>query len=299
MVYGRTPFSELSLIQKLHCITDPTYEISFPPLPNPALLDVLKSCLQRKPELRAPIVGPNGLLQHPFLHPNSSPAPAPAPAAPPHPPGAGAFSMTVEQLESVIATTVAAVTAAPSIHAVRGVLEPAGAAAEAAPAPLAGVARACFAELQQQQTQSIAGPPPGAPLSLLPGLSASLAAAFSAVAAAPRVTPGAAPAAAAAAIPAPGRAASATAAPVPALSSLTARSASALERAPRAAGPSQRDLESMRGALKPVAERAIQRPVPASPGMKDLGSVLRRGLKKFKTSSPDADLTTESEFTFQ
>lgn len=36
---------------------------------NPWLLDSIKSCLQRKPELRPSIDGENGLLEHPFLQP--------------------------------------------------------------------------------------------------------------------------------------------------------------------------------------------------------------------------------------
>uniref|UniRef100_A0A7S2WSW6 Protein kinase domain-containing protein n=1 Tax=Mucochytrium quahogii TaxID=96639 RepID=A0A7S2WSW6_9STRA len=73
MIYGHTPFHELKLIQKIHCISDPNYKIAFPPLEvaNPDLLDVVKSCLQFDPQLRPPIVG--GLLEHAFLNPRGAP----------------------------------------------------------------------------------------------------------------------------------------------------------------------------------------------------------------------------------
>ena len=64
MVCGKTPFAHLSMIQKLHCITDPKHEITFPSLRNKALLDVMKRCLQRDPRKRPSIPE---LLQHPFL----------------------------------------------------------------------------------------------------------------------------------------------------------------------------------------------------------------------------------------
>jgi serine/threonine protein kinase len=85
MVYGRTPFADLTLIQKLHCIVDPHYEIAFPPtVGNAAVVDVIKACLHRDPAKRPPIAGPGGLLTHPFLRPNSAmlaPTQLSAPAA--------------------------------------------------------------------------------------------------------------------------------------------------------------------------------------------------------------------------
>ncbi|KAA8495991.1 Serine/threonine-protein kinase mph1 [Porphyridium purpureum] len=64
MVYGKTPFAHLSMIQKLHSITDPSHEIQFPPIRNKALLHVMRQCLQRDPRKRPTIPE---LLQHPFL----------------------------------------------------------------------------------------------------------------------------------------------------------------------------------------------------------------------------------------
>jgi serine/threonine-protein kinase TTK/MPS1 len=66
MVYGHTPFSHLSLIQKLQSIINPNYEIQFPPIENPYLLDVMKKTLLRDSSKRPTIPK---LLEHPFLHP--------------------------------------------------------------------------------------------------------------------------------------------------------------------------------------------------------------------------------------
>jgi serine/threonine protein kinase len=74
MVYGKTPFYHLQLPQKILCISDPGYNISFPttvqhdgdskPVKIPqALLQLLSSCLSRKPDLR-PLL--SELLIHPF-----------------------------------------------------------------------------------------------------------------------------------------------------------------------------------------------------------------------------------------
>lgn len=76
LVYGQTPFHELKLIQKIHCISDPNYKIAFPELevPYPDMVDSIKECLQFDPARRSPIVDKNGrrgLLSHPFLNPNA------------------------------------------------------------------------------------------------------------------------------------------------------------------------------------------------------------------------------------
>ncbi|CAL1362229.1 unnamed protein product [Linum trigynum] len=78
MVYGRTPFSQYTAFwSKLKVITDPNHEITYEPVSNPWLLDLMKKCLtwDRDERWRIP-----QLLQHPFL------APPPAPAAAPQPP---------------------------------------------------------------------------------------------------------------------------------------------------------------------------------------------------------------------
>ncbi len=71
MVYGKTPFSHLSVVHKFHKIIDPSYEIDYPPLNdgtiNPILVHALQSCLKREIKDRYTIPK---LLQHPFLHPD-------------------------------------------------------------------------------------------------------------------------------------------------------------------------------------------------------------------------------------
>ncbi|XP_019180032.1 PREDICTED: MAP kinase kinase MKK1/SSP32 isoform X2 [Ipomoea nil] len=67
MVYGRTPFSEhRTFWAKFKVITDPNHEITFEPVSNPWLLDLMKNCLawDRNERWRIP-----QLLQHPFLVP--------------------------------------------------------------------------------------------------------------------------------------------------------------------------------------------------------------------------------------
>ena len=70
MVYGKTPFAHLHMLQKLRAIVDPNHKIDFPGDVEEAAIDAIKSCLRRKPEDRLPIVGNGGLLnQHVFLNP--------------------------------------------------------------------------------------------------------------------------------------------------------------------------------------------------------------------------------------
>mmetsp|Transcript_4835 Transcript_4835/g.10513 ORF Transcript_4835/g.10513 Transcript_4835/m.10513 type:complete len:1058 (-) Transcript_4835:1044-4217(-) len=69
MCYGRTPFAELRVIQKLQAIVNPNHQIAFPDTVDEAAVDAIKLCLRRRAEDRAPIVGKNGLLnEHWFLH---------------------------------------------------------------------------------------------------------------------------------------------------------------------------------------------------------------------------------------
>ncbi|XP_022894785.1 probable serine/threonine-protein kinase mps1 isoform X2 [Olea europaea var. sylvestris] len=76
MVYGRTPFSEYKTFwAKFKVITDPNHEITYEPMSNPWLLDLMKKCLawDRNERWRIP-----QLLQHPFLVPPVPPQfPAP------------------------------------------------------------------------------------------------------------------------------------------------------------------------------------------------------------------------------
>uniref|UniRef100_A0A803M5A3 Protein kinase domain-containing protein n=1 Tax=Chenopodium quinoa TaxID=63459 RepID=A0A803M5A3_CHEQI len=67
MVYGRTPFSEYKTFwAKFKVITDPSHEITYGPVSNPWLLDLMKKCLawNRNERWRIP-----ELLEHPFLVP--------------------------------------------------------------------------------------------------------------------------------------------------------------------------------------------------------------------------------------
>lgn len=69
MVYGKTPFADLHMLQKIHAITDPSHEINYPPSADDAAVDAIQLCLKRRAEERPPIVGKNGLLnEHWFLH---------------------------------------------------------------------------------------------------------------------------------------------------------------------------------------------------------------------------------------
>ena len=52
MAYGHTPFAAFPFIQKMHAITDPGHTIEMPPLPNAALMDVLRRCLDRSARSR-------------------------------------------------------------------------------------------------------------------------------------------------------------------------------------------------------------------------------------------------------
>ncbi|TMW86942.1 hypothetical protein EJD97_020674 [Solanum chilense] len=76
MVYGRTPFSEYKTFwAKFKVITNPNHAITYEPLSNPWLLDLMKKCLawDRNERWRIP-----ELLQHPFLVPPVPPQlPAP------------------------------------------------------------------------------------------------------------------------------------------------------------------------------------------------------------------------------
>ncbi|GFN89978.1 serine/threonine-protein kinase ttk/mps1, partial [Plakobranchus ocellatus] len=62
MVYGRTPFQNIP--NKIEAIINPNHPIDFPHKDDPALMDVLKKCLQREVHLR-PTTGE--LLKHPYL----------------------------------------------------------------------------------------------------------------------------------------------------------------------------------------------------------------------------------------
>ncbi|RUS90449.1 hypothetical protein EGW08_001790 [Elysia chlorotica] len=79
MVYGRTPFQNVP--NKIDAIINPNHPIEFPERDDPALMDVLKKCLQRDVQLR-PTTG--DLLNHPYLQTkNSVPTSTAASTSPP------------------------------------------------------------------------------------------------------------------------------------------------------------------------------------------------------------------------
>lgn len=72
MAYGRPPFAAFTtLIQRLHKILDPSYEIEFPAQPavSPDLITTIRGCLKRPPKERLTL---HQLQQHPFLQPQKS-----------------------------------------------------------------------------------------------------------------------------------------------------------------------------------------------------------------------------------
>jgi serine/threonine-protein kinase TTK/MPS1 len=69
MVYGKTPFASLHMIQKLQAIVNPAHKIEYPGDVDAAAVDAIKRCLRRKADERPPIVGKGGLLsEHYFLN---------------------------------------------------------------------------------------------------------------------------------------------------------------------------------------------------------------------------------------
>lgn len=70
LVYGRPPFAQLPIMQKLNAIPDPDHKIKFPAIEDPSLIEVMQSCLNRDPKQRPKIPD---LLIHESLHPRRSP----------------------------------------------------------------------------------------------------------------------------------------------------------------------------------------------------------------------------------
>lgn len=67
MAYGKPPFANYSLIQRLQKIMDPNHRINMPQLDCPALLAAIRGCLDRNVKTRLTI---EQLLVHPFLMPH-------------------------------------------------------------------------------------------------------------------------------------------------------------------------------------------------------------------------------------
>ena len=71
MAYGRPPFAAFTqLINRLHKILDPSYEIEFPTVPavTSELIATIRGCLQRPPKERLTLLQ---LQNHSFLQPRS------------------------------------------------------------------------------------------------------------------------------------------------------------------------------------------------------------------------------------
>ena len=70
MTFGRPPFAQFTtLIQRLHKILDPAYEIEFPQkYPNSDLIGAIKGCLLRPPKERLTLPQ---LFQHSLLKPSA------------------------------------------------------------------------------------------------------------------------------------------------------------------------------------------------------------------------------------
>ena len=64
MVYGKTPFAHLGLIQKLQAIVNAKEPISFPSLPDPDLVNALQASLHRDPARRPSV---RELMNHAFV----------------------------------------------------------------------------------------------------------------------------------------------------------------------------------------------------------------------------------------
>lgn len=67
MVYGKTPFADYNTFwAKFKVVTNKNHRISYPPVPNPWLIDLMKRCLAWNRNDRWRI---SQLLEHPFLVP--------------------------------------------------------------------------------------------------------------------------------------------------------------------------------------------------------------------------------------
>ena len=213
MVYGRTPFAELPLIQKLHAIVDPSYSVAFPPLDNADLLDVLKACLSRDPSQRLPIAGPAGLLQHPFLRPRArtvtvtveKEVPVQVPAVPPgcvaldqagissliaalgahfsHPSSAGGSNSSNNSLEGLASAVMRSLLASPSCDSGSN-----GGAGTGSGSSIEGDGRSCGPTAAADVASAVRAAVASLPKSPQPSGLSSVAAAAAAAAAARRPT---------------------------------------------------------------------------------------------------------------
>ena len=112
MAYGATPFAHLPFVAKLHAVTDPSHEISYPPLADAALADCIRRCLVRDASRRATL---EELLAHPFLQPGGGGGGGGGAAQPP--PAGDAVALTRDQLAALLAQAAAAGAAGADVRA--------------------------------------------------------------------------------------------------------------------------------------------------------------------------------------
>jgi len=72
MIYGKAPFSHLSTVEKVKTIPDENSPILYPSNHDTDAIDSIQSCLYRRPELRATVLGEQGLIQRNYLKHSSS-----------------------------------------------------------------------------------------------------------------------------------------------------------------------------------------------------------------------------------
>ena len=161
MVYGAPPFAHVkNYLRKMQAITDERVEIQFPPLRTskfPYLLEVMKACLQRKPECRPKL---SELLQHPLLRGPIAPSAAPA------------GGLSISQLEALIRQAAASGSTEISTEAIlkAAIATPTaalpltsatpGARTQAAPLPVTAPASAGPSPAASPPPAPLPGPPP-------------------------------------------------------------------------------------------------------------------------------------------
>ncbi|GIL53393.1 hypothetical protein Vafri_9028 [Volvox africanus] len=103
MIYGRTPFADLSFIPKMNAICNPDFQVPMPDCGEPDAVDCIRRCLDRNPKTRISL---QELLDHPFLHPNrrKHQSSQPAEQAPSVASGSASKmgSLTEEQIKAIL-----------------------------------------------------------------------------------------------------------------------------------------------------------------------------------------------------
>ena len=292
MVYGRTPFAELSLIHKLQAICDPNFSIAFPPISpaNGALLDTIRSCLQRDPAKRPSITGPGGLLEQPFLRPNAAVAAAEAAAA------AATSAAAAATATAAAAVTVAApapgsvVLSSAQVLSLATALLTSGATLPHAANP-AAVAKAVASMLQDQLRQSAGG---------TLECESIVAGAIRSVARPPAAGLGAAAAAAAAAAARNSSSSAEAAVPPPGFSAAAAAAAAAGALRGGGVAGSSSNGANLRTAAPPPVPPSASAPAPAVPpsaagGMISTSVLLAQAAALRRTSPTGGEANSDKE----